>query len=123
MWHVIFSTSYFESFTTVLLTSPKSSHKKNQPRHYAVLRSQFPKLHEQESWNMNLLESADPTIIMGSECWMNLNIHTPEMFPPIYDILRKDRKDGNDGVLIGLKNDFIYVKLAQDQTRSKGLLI
>jgi hypothetical protein len=47
---------------------------------------------------------------MGSETWMNPNMHSSEIFPPNYDILRKGRKDGHGGVL-GLKNDLIYEKL------------
>jgi len=125
-----FSTSLFESFTTdvtsnsfsvldspnttcasspgppISSSSPKSSHKKKSTPSFRSLKTlviNFQSCKNKKAEICNLLESADPSIIMGSETWMNPNIHTSEFFPPNYDILRKDRKDGYGGVLLGLK--------------------
>ena len=53
----------------------------------------------------NLLESANPSIIMGTETWLNSNIHSSEIFPSNYDIIRRDRGDGYGGVLLAIKNE------------------
>ena len=56
---------------------------------------------------MNLIEQSDPSIIMGTETWLLPSISSAEIFPPNYEVIRKDRKDGYGGVLLAIKKDFI----------------
>ena len=52
----------------------------------------------------NLIDSADPDIITGTETWLNSQILNAEIFPPGYSITRKDRADGYGGVLLAIKS-------------------
>ena len=49
----------------------------------------------------------EPTVIIGTETWLNPNIHSSEIFPPNYAVFRKDRGDGYGGVLIAVNNAYI----------------
>ena len=82
----------------------------------------------------NMIESADPDIILGTETWLNPNIFSSELFPPTYNIFRKDRNDGYGGVLIALKKEFTFEQLESNPDleacfiklpldRSKSLII
>jgi hypothetical protein len=49
-----------------------------------------------------------PTIIFGSETWLSDNISTFEYFDPTkYTVYSKNRKDGYEGVLIAISNEYI----------------
>jgi len=63
----------------------------------------------------NIIESSDPCIIIGTETWLNPTIHSSEIFPPNYEIIRKDRKDGYGGVLLAIKKDFIINNITISQ--------
>ena len=60
---------------------------------------------------MNLIDSSDPDVIIGSETWLRKDIFNSEIFPPGYTTYRKDREDGYGGVLIAVKDNFISEKL------------
>ena len=50
---------------------------------------------------MNLVESANPDIIVGTETWLRPDIHNSEFTPPGYTVIaRRDRSDGYGGVFI-----------------------
>ena len=49
----------------------------------------------------------DPSVIIGTETWLNPSINSCEYFPPNYEVIRKDRKDGYGGVLLAVKKDFV----------------
>ena len=52
----------------------------------------------------NLIDSADPDIIIGTETWLNCNVKNSEIFrPEQYEVERNDRPDGYGGVLIAAK--------------------
>jgi exonuclease III len=54
---------------------------------------------------MNLVDSAKPDIIVGTESWLRPEIHNSEFTPPGYTfIARRDRQDGYDGVFIMAKS-------------------
>lgn len=52
----------------------------------------------------NLIETSDPTIILGNETWLNKIISSAEIFPSNLIINRNDREDGYGGVLIAVKS-------------------
>ena len=54
-----------------------------------------------------LIDSADPDIIVGSETWLNSNVFSSEVLPANYNVFRRDRTDGYDGVLIAVKDDLV----------------
>ena len=72
-----------------------------------VLIINFQSIKNKKEELCNIIESSDPSIIVGTETWLNPNIHSHEIFPPNYEILRKDRSDGYGGVLLAIKKDFI----------------
>ena len=54
---------------------------------------------------MNLVDSAKPDIIVGTESWLRPEIHNSEFTPPGYTVrARRDRQDGYDGVFIMAKS-------------------
>ena len=60
----------------------------------------------------NMIDSTNPDVILGSESWLNKNIASAELFPPTYDVYRKDRSDGYGGVLIAIKKMFIAEQIS-----------
>jgi len=55
----------------------------------------------------NLLDSANPNILIGTETWLRNDISSSEIFPEGYNVYRKDRWDGYGGVLVAVKTDYI----------------
>ena len=55
----------------------------------------------------NIIDQSDPSVIIGTETWLNPSINSCEYFPPNYEVIRKDRKDGYGGVLLAVKKDFV----------------
>lgn len=58
--------------------------------------------------------------MLGTETWLNSNIHSAEIFPPNYDVITKDRADGYGGVLLAVKKYFIFDRItpSYDDTES-----
>jgi hypothetical protein len=54
-----------------------------------------------------LYSAPTPEIIIGTETWLNDSVHNSEIFPPNYNIYRRDRRDGFGGVLIAVKADIV----------------
>jgi hypothetical protein len=52
-------------------------------------------------------DSYNPEIIIGTETWLNDSVHNSEIFPPNYNIYRRDRRDGFGRVLIAVKADIV----------------
>jgi hypothetical protein len=46
-------------------------------------------------------------MIIGTETWLNDSVHNSEIFPPNYNIYRRDRREGFGGVLIAVKADIV----------------
>ena len=69
-----------------------------------------------------IINSAKPDIIIGTETWLNPNIPSHELFPPnLYNVYRKDRTQNNKGksyggVLIAITKEFISSKIDELQT-------
>jgi len=68
----------------------------------------------------NLIEQSDPSIIIGTEAWLNPSISSAEIFPPNYEVFRKDRNDGYGGVLLTVHRDFITDHI-DPQTKSESV--
>ena len=61
-----------------------------------------------------LIDWADPCVIIGTETWLNSRIHSSEIFPFNYKVIRHDREDGYGGVLLAIRKDYIFKKLDID---------
>lgn len=62
-----------------------------------------------------LIDSTNPDIIIGTETWLNADVHSSEIFPAGYNVIRKDRQDRyGGGVLIATKNNLISEQLTCD---------
>lgn len=66
----------------------------------------------------NLIDTADPDIIIGTETWLNADISSREVLPASYKVFRKDRADGYGGVLIAARVDLISEETCQSNTES-----
>ncbi|XP_072046546.1 uncharacterized protein [Amphiura filiformis] len=53
-----------------------------------------------EFWS--LIEATKPDIIFGCETWLKPSISYGEVFPPGYNLYRKDRSNGHGGVLLAV---------------------
>ena len=62
----------------------------------------------------NLIDSADPCVIIGTETWLNSRMHSSEIFPSNYEVIRHDREDGYGGVLLAIRKVYIFEKLDID---------
>ena len=56
----------------------------------------------------NLIDSTDPCVSIGIETWLNNRIHSSEIFPSNYEVIRHDREDGYGGVLLAIRRDYIF---------------
>lgn len=55
-----------------------------------------------------LLATEDPDIVVGTESWLNGSIASGEVFPPNFNVFRRDRGDARGGgVFIAVKNSLI----------------
>ena len=71
----------------------------------------------------NMIDSTNPDVILGSETWLNKNIASAELFPPTYDVYRKDRSDGYGGVLIAIKKIFIAEQVSYNNNKCEAVFI
>lgn len=75
-------------------TSRSFPNKNNKRSNLKVLIVNFESVKNKKEELCNIIESSDPCIIIGTETWFNPTIHSSEIFPPNYEIIRKDRNDG-----------------------------
>ena len=71
---------------------------------------------------LNLLSTTEPDIVIGSETWLNPDIHSSELFPATYNVYRKDRRDGHGGVLIATKGSLISHEIHSGSTAESVLV-
>ena len=95
--------------------NPRTQKKQNKRtpswNKFTVLNINFQSIKNKKAELLNIIDSYNPTIILGTETWLNNSIHSSEIFPPSYNIYRKDRKDGFGGVLIAISADIISENL------------
>ena len=78
-----------------------------KPRNTKVLVVNFQSIKNKKEELCNLLDSANPNILIGTETWLRNDINSFEIFPECYNVYRKDRWDSYGGVLVAVKTDYI----------------
>jgi len=60
--------------------------------------------------------------IIGKESWLNPSIYTSEVFPPTYNVYRKDRSDGYGRVFIACHHKLTSSHLTFDDSNGNELI-
>ena len=61
-----------------------------------------------------VVDATKPDVIFGCETWLKPSMSYGEIFPPGYDLYRKDRRDGYGGVLLAVRNNLNSHQLTID---------
>ena len=85
------------------LASSSASKKQNSTvNDFRTLTINFQSLFSKREEFWSLIEATKPDIIMGCETWLKPGIAYGEIFPPGYNLYRKDRRGGHGGVLVAI---------------------
>ena len=79
-------------------------------KHDQTLRTlviNFQSIRNKKAEFLNLLESSNPDIVVGTETWLKPSEFSSEFFPSSYTIFRKDRPNGFGGCLVATKSNLI----------------
>nr|XP_054767499.1 uncharacterized protein LOC129274773 [Lytechinus pictus] len=79
-----------------------------KPRTMKVLNINFQSIRNKKEELAVLIETTEPSVIIGTETWLNPTIKSSEIFPSNFEVIRKDRADSYGGVLLAIRNDLIY---------------
>ena len=94
-----------------LTSSPKPAtpqNSKSSPRHLRILNINFRSARKKGKQIEAIIDATNPDILIGTETWLDPNIHSSEISPNYlgYTVHRRDRKgEAYGGVLIAVKND------------------
>ena len=94
-------------------SSPKAAHQRGKQKatqswnKFTILNLNFQSIKNKKAETLNIIDSYNPDIIIGTETWLNDSVHNSEIFPPNYNIYRRDWRDGFGGVLVAVKADII----------------
>ena len=80
----------------------QSSPTKSDRHSLRYLEINFQSIYSKRDEFWSLIDAVKPDVIYGCETWLKPNISQGEIFPPGYDVYRRDRKDGWGGVLLGI---------------------
>ena len=85
-------------------SSPTKSDRHSVPslHNLRYLEINFQSIYSKRAEFWSLIDAIKPDVIYGCETWLKPNISQGEIFPPGYDVYRRDRKDGWGGVLLGI---------------------
>ena len=96
-------------------SSPKRGHAKPKKDNLTLLVINFQSIKNKSLELGNVLDMTDPDIVMGTETWLTGDYHSSEYFPPIYEVIRKDRRDGYGGVLLAIKRNLTFDQIQISQ--------
>jgi hypothetical protein len=69
-----------------------------------------------------LLETEDPDVVVGTESWLHDGIASGEIFPPCYQVFRKDREsDPHGGVFLAIKNSILANEEKELATQTESI--
>lgn len=83
---------------------------------FVVLNINFQSIRNKRAELLNIIDSYNPSVMIGSETWLNNSIHSSEFFQVNYGVHRKDRNDGYGRVLIAVRSDIICDRLEVGDT-------
>ena len=67
---------------------------------------------------MNLVESTEPDIVLGTESWLSSDIHDSECFQSGYSVYRKDRNVHGGGVFILVRSTITSTEVVEIEPKS-----
>jgi len=70
----------------------------------------------------NFIEHEYLDIMIGNESWLSPSIYTSKVFPPTYNVYRKDRSDGYGGVFIACHHELTSLHLTLDDSNGNELI-
>ena len=81
-----------------------------------LLNINFQSIKTKQDQLRNLIDSTKPDIIIGTETWIDDSITDNQIFPPGYQLFRKDRNLHGGGVLVAVNSDYLCSPLTELQT-------
>ena len=103
------------------------NHKKNtkaKTKHklLKILNVNFQSTRAKASSFLLLLETEDPDTVVGTESWLHDGIASGEIFPPQYQVFRRDREsDPHGGVFLAIKNVLIASEEKDLSTQTESI--
>ena len=67
------------------------------------------------------IEYINPDSIIGTESWLDSSITNAEVFPPNYNIYRKDRNALGGGVFVAIKSEYISSSIDTANTNCESI--
>nr|XP_054763097.1 uncharacterized protein LOC129269612 [Lytechinus pictus] len=93
----------------------KCSRKEREKTVFSTLTINFQSIKNKKEEVGALIDSANPDIIIGTETWLKPEVHSSEIFPVGYNVIRRDRQDRpGGGVLIAIKDSLSFQQLSSD---------
>jgi len=115
--HSLNTTNSSDPGSPVLASSPKPANPKpKQHRALRLLQANLQSLNANKESLWELVDSADPDVLAGSETWLKSHFKDDEFLPPGYICHRKDRADGYGGVIIMTKSNMVCEEVPTNTT-------
>ena len=94
----------FRSIYILNMPVPQAATTRQKPlrANMKILNVNFQSVKNKKEEIGNLIDSVDPCVIIGTETWLNSRIHSSEIFPSNYEVIRHNRQDGYGGVLLAI---------------------
>ena len=81
-----------------------------------ILNVNFQSIKNKKAELLNIIDSYNPSVLIGTETWLNESIHSSETFPPNNCVNRKDRSDGFGGVLVAVRSGIVCDRINEHIT-------
>ena len=96
------STSSSHPGSPLAQSSPNRGSNNQSFKNLRLLEVNFQSIFSKRAEFWSVLDATKPDVVYGCETWLKPSIANDEIFPPGYDIYRRDRKDGYGGVLLAI---------------------
>ena len=99
--------SSLSSIPSVSSTSRVSTALVKTDQNLRTLVINFQSLRPKKAEFWNRLYTTNPDVILGTETWLKSDVTDAEVFPPNFNVFRKDRHGGYGGVLVATKKSLM----------------